>query len=91
MIKNERCMINSTWYRPPGSKPQFFNDFETFLKNINENKEIVITGDFNCNMLNNQSNNNANTRTLLDLIDIYQLRQHINMPTTTTVLLGQKR
>ena len=23
-----------TWYRPPGSKPQFFNDFETFLKNI---------------------------------------------------------
>ena len=31
------------------------------FKNIdNENKEIVKTGDFNCNMLNDQSNNNAN-------------------------------
>ncbi|CAB3977530.1 RNA-directed DNA polymerase from transposon BS [Paramuricea clavata] len=27
-------LLVSTWYRPPGSKPQFFNDFETFLKNI---------------------------------------------------------
>ena len=36
---------------------------------------------FNCNMLNSQSNNDINTRTLPDVIDIYQLRQHINMPT----------
>ena len=72
-------LLVSTWYRPPGSKPELFNEFETFLKKINnENKEIVITGDFNCNMLNKQSNNNANTRLLLDLIDITTTYQHVN-------------
>ena len=68
-----------TWYRSLGSKPQFSNEFETNPKR-NENKEIVVT-DFNCNMLNSQTNNDINTRTLLDLIDMYQLRQHINTAT----------
>jgi exonuclease III len=31
---------------------EFFNNFENFIKEIdNENKEIIITGDFNCDML----------------------------------------
>ena len=47
--------------------------------------KIMIAGDFNCNMINRHSNNNLNTRTLQDLIDIYQLQQHINMPTRTTI------
>jgi hypothetical protein len=37
---------------------------------------IVITGDFNCNMLNNESNNNVNTRTLLDLLVDLHLRTY---------------
>ncbi len=50
--KSEPLLI-STWYRPPGSTMEFFNEFETFLKMIdNENKEIlVVTGDFNCDLL----------------------------------------
>jgi hypothetical protein len=40
---------------------EFFNDFENFIKVIdNENKEIIITGDFNCDMLDsNYRNNNS--------------------------------
>ena len=36
-------------------------------------------------MLSSQSNNDINTRRLLELIDIPQLRQHINIPTKTTI------
>jgi hypothetical protein len=30
---------------------ELFNDFENFVKEINENKDLFITGDFNCDML----------------------------------------
>ena len=55
----------------------------------NENKEIVITGDFNCNMLNNQSNNNADTRLLLDIMDIYI--NYVNISTCQPELLLKQK
>ena len=77
-------VLISTWYRPPGSNMEFFNDFENFIKVIdNENKEIIITGDFNCDMLDSNYRNN-NSKRLDDLLDIYQLQQHIDKPTRTT-------
>ena len=48
-IKKQKMkpLLVSAWYRPPSSKMQFFDEFETFLNNAeNENKELVITGDF---------------------------------------------
>ena len=65
---------------------QFFDEFvKTFLNNAeNENKELVITGDFNCDLL--KSDANSNIRQLRDLIDLYQLQQHIDQPTRITDL-----
>ena len=30
--QKSKPLLVSTWYLPPGSKPQFFTEFETFLK-----------------------------------------------------------
>ena len=73
-IKKQKMkpLLISTWYRPPSSKMQFFDEFETFLNNAeNENKELVITGDFNCDLLKSEAN--SNIKQLRDLIDLYQL------------------
>ena len=61
-----------------------FDRFEKFLQEIdNENKEMIITGDSNCDMLCND-NNNPSIKKLKDVIDIYQLQQHIDNPTRIT-------
>ena len=45
-------VLLSTWYRPPDSNIELLECFENFLKKTDdENKEIIITGDFNCDML----------------------------------------
>ena len=45
-------LLVSTWYRPPNANCEFFSHFENFLKKIDdENNEMVITGDFNCDLL----------------------------------------
>ena len=49
----------------------------------NENKDIVITGDFNCDLLS--INKDTHTEKLTDLLDINQLQQHIQIPTRTTL------
>ena len=42
-------LVVSTWYRPPDAKIELLDSFEYFLKNIDtDNKEVLITGDFNC-------------------------------------------
>ena len=80
----------TTWYRPPNSSVELFSEFENFLKLLeDENKEIIITGNLNCNLL--EQNKSLPTSKLLDLVDIYQLQQLIQSPTritsTTTSLL----
>ena len=73
----------TTWYRPPNSSIELFSDFENFLELLeDENKEIIITGDLNCNLL--EQNKNLPTSKLLDLVDVYQLQQHILSPTRIT-------
>ena len=43
----------STWYRPPNSSIDLFNKFENILRLIDiEEKESIILGDLNCNLLN---------------------------------------
>ena len=59
-----------------------FQKFENFLKLIdNEDKDIIITGDLNCNLIEHAQNHA--TSKLIDIIDIFQLQQHIQTPTRT--------
>ena len=45
-------VLISTWYRPSSAKIKLFQKFENFLKLIdNEDKDIIITRDLNCNHL----------------------------------------
>ena len=76
-------VLISTWYRPPSAKIELFQMFENFLKLIdNEDKGIIITGDLNCNLIDHIPN--PATSKLIDIIDIFQLQQHIQTPTRTT-------
>ena len=78
-------MLISSWYRPPNSNIDLFQNFEQFLQLAHdENMEIIITGDLNCNFL--EQDRSQNTSKLLDLMDIYQLQQHIQSPTRITSL-----
>ena len=75
----------STWYRPPSANSEFFSKFQNFLKRSdNENIKIVITVDFNCGLLKTREWTNNNLRRLTNLIDVYQLQQHITTATRTT-------
>ena len=77
-------VLVSTWYRPPDSNIELLECFEKMLqKTDDENKEMIITGDFNCDLLKKDCVN-ANIKKMKDLIDIYQLQQHIDKPSRTT-------
>lgn len=76
-------LLVATWYRPPNSSHDLFQNFEQFLKQVDdENKEIILTGDFNCNFL--ERTRSQVTSKLLDIMDIFQLQQHIKTPTRVT-------
>ena len=50
-------VLISTWYRPPSAKIELFQKFENFLKLIdNEDKDIIIIGDLNCNFIEHTQN-----------------------------------
>ena len=67
-------LLIATLYRPPNSSIELFSDFEKFLQLVDdENKEIIITGDLDCNLLE-QTRSQVTSR-LLDVIDIFQLQQ----------------
>lgn len=63
----------------------FSLSLKVFSKNDNENCEIVITGNFNCDLLKTTDYNIYNLKDLNDLIDIYQLQQHIKGGTRATL------
>ena len=49
---NSKPFLVSSWYRPPNSKIEMFHYFEEFLKLADiENKQLIITKDLNCNLL----------------------------------------
>ena len=76
-------LLIATWYRPPNSSHDLFYKFENFLKLAeDENMEIIITGDLNCNFL--EMPKSQVTCKLADIMNIYQLQQHIKIPTRVT-------
>ena len=50
----------STWYRPPQSSPGLFSTFERIIDKIDdENLELYLLGDLNCNLLSEVVSNNS--------------------------------
>ena len=84
-IKKPRTkpFLVSSWYRAPDVDVEIFDSFEIFLcKAEQENKDIIITGNLNCNLLSVEDN--TQVRKLKNLMHIYLLRQHITTPTRIT-------
>jgi hypothetical protein len=48
---HNKTFLVSTWYRPPKSDINLFNDYESFLLNCETNNyELYVMGDFNCDI-----------------------------------------
>ena len=70
-------------YRPPNSNHEVLKLIENLIKNLdNEEKEIVILGDFNYDLLNRSVTHNSDN--FLEILNLYQLHQLINEPTRIT-------
>ena len=52
-VGKSKPFLVGNMYRPPNSKVEFVDRFETFIDNVSrERKEIILLGDFNKNLLN---------------------------------------
>ena len=70
-------------YRTPNAKVEIFDKIETLIQNLDQDtKEIIILGDFNCDLLPEVKD--SHTKKFLDLVNMYQLTQHIKEPTRVT-------
>ena len=80
---NSRPFIVASVYRPPDCSSEFFTSFESMIKAAdNENKELHILGDLNCDMLKHMPD--KPTKTLKSIFEMYQLSQIIEEPTRIT-------
>ena len=75
-----------TVYRPPSALSEFFDHFEKLIKGIdNENKEMYILGDLNCDLLRPDKDYNIPTKKIKSLYELYQLSQLIDEATRVTM------
>ena len=81
---NSRPFAVISCYRPPNSNvDQFFNEFSSLIEQLdNEDKELYILGDLNCNLLAEQKDQPTNR--LLLLSEEFQLTQLIKEATRIT-------
>ena len=78
-----RPFLLTTWYRPPDSKVEIFDKFESYLLKLDEeDKESMIVGDTNCNLLPQTPDRNAEH--LKFITETYQYIQLIDQPTRIT-------
>ena len=89
---HSKPFLVTTVYRPPSALSEFFDHFEKLIKAVdNENKEMYILGDLNCNMLKTNNDSNIPTKKIKSLYELYQLTQLIDeatriTPTTTSLI-----
>ena len=80
---NFKLFLIATWYRPSGSPTELFPSFESFMEKLDSlDLEYYLLGDFNCNLA--FPTPDANTRHLLEISDLYGLKQLINEPIRIT-------
>ena len=76
------------WYRPPNDPVCTFHKFERVLSYLDkENKEIILMGDINCDLSQEcgRSPSDSNSRHLLNLYQLFSLKQIIKEPTRVTL------
>jgi len=79
---SSKPFVITTWYRPPNSSVDLFSHFDTVLRKLDsENVEHYLMGDLNSDLL---SENNTYANALLNVSDVYGLRQLISEPTRIT-------
>ena len=77
---DRRSFLVSSWYRPPNSATHLFDCYENFIQKCDvENKEVIIKGDLNCDVLKPQLD--SHSRKLEFLSSLYEFDQLINCPT----------
>ena len=75
--------VVSTWYRPPNSLVDIFRFFEAFIGELDsENMEYWVLGDLNCNINAHKPDND--TKSLLNIANVYGVHQLISEPTRIT-------
>ena len=76
----KKSFLISTWYRPPNSNLDIFDEWALFLSKCdNENCELIIIGDFNCDV--GKSPSDHQTQKLQFICYLYQIDQLITEPT----------
>jgi len=80
---HSRPFLVSTWYKPPNSPPDLFNDFENLISKIDRsNRELYVVGDMNTNLLLGVADSNSSK--LINICEIFGLSQPISEPTRVT-------
>ena len=89
--KGVRPFLVVAWYRPPTEPVEIFTKLEKNLDFFGrENKEILILGDTNCDLLKETSpemdfNLSGNSLHMSNIYDLFGFRQMINEPTRETL------
>ena len=82
-LPHNGSFLVTTWYRPPGSSIDLFDDYANFLGKCDyENKQLIILGDMNCDYSKNLPE--SHTQKLQFISCTYQLEQLILEPTRVT-------
>ena len=80
--------IAATVYRPPNASLDFFDHLKKLIREIDdENKEMYLLGDLNCDMLKEEQLCHAPLKKLNSLCELYQLTQLIDEPTRITATM----
>ena len=76
-------ILITTVYRPPSSNTNFMDDLENYLHVLDsQNKELILTGDLNCDL--SLSILQYHSRRLMDILELFQMKQVIADPTRIT-------
>ena len=78
-LSNEMTFILVCLYRQPTAKVEFYDQLKNLLKSYDQNKEIILIGDFNINWDDKQAR-----KTLKRTTDCFNLEQLVEKPTRIT-------
>ena len=81
VIPYVKPIIVTSIYRTPGSPVGVFDNIKCLFSKTDENREWIIAGDLNCDLLKPKDNDTVHIKRIYN---IYNLKQIITEPTRTT-------